>query len=215
MQCPMINGQEECKECRKGCLLEGGKCVCHCIIPNCIDCTFENGEKICKKCVINFNLYKGSCKKKIKKKNNPFVVISFLGTIILFIFIVFCCICRIRRSEIRNIPIVPFQGININVDMLNYEIDQSERRTIRKEILGKEFEILKRNNIKVNQICSFCKKNEGKYTCDYGCIVCKEHSNIIKKKEIFKMIKFAFYAKELLKMLLLLNMNVICAIKKN
>ena len=39
---------------------------------------------------------------------------------------------------------------------------------------------MKSNMEKGNQVCQFCKKKPGKYTCDCGCVVCKEHSNLKK-----------------------------------
>jgi len=54
----------------------------------------------------------------------------------------------------------------------------SQRSILTKDALGDEFEILKRKIEKVRQLCQFCKKSPGKFTCDCGCIVCKEHSNL-------------------------------------
>ena len=211
LQCPMINGQEECKECRKGCLIEEGKCVCDCILPGCIDCTFENGKKICKKCGANYKLDKGSCKKEI---NFAFVVFSILSIIILIIVIVFCCICRIGRNERRDIPFIPGRNININMSNDEFNFNRSERRAIRKEVLEEEFEILKRKKEK-NQICQFCKKNEGKYICDYGCIVCKEHSNLNENEGDIQNNKVCFVCKRIVKNVTPIEYNCnICFQKK-
>jgi hypothetical protein len=197
LQCSIIHGNEKCIKCRPGCLIKEGKCVCDCIIPGCVDCTFQNGEKICKKCGINYILDKGSCK---KKTNITYVSFSILWIIISIIVIVFCCIYRMRRNERRDIPyIVNFRGRNIIINVSNSEIAQSERREIRRNILEEEFEILKRKKEKGNQICQFCKKKEGKFKCDCGCIVCKEHSNLNKKEGDIQNNKVCFVCKKIVK----------------
>ena len=54
----------------------------------------------------------------------------------------------------------------------------SHRDTLTKEELADEFEIQKKKSEKGNQTCQFCKKKPGKFKCDCGCVVCKEHSNL-------------------------------------
>ena len=195
LQCPVIQGYEKCKECVKGCIIKEGKCVCDCKIPGCLDCTLKNGEKICKKCALNFVLNKGSCKKKINITN---IVYSIFGIIISILAIVFCCI-KMRRNERRNIPIFLGRNIIVNENRANNEIAESEMREIRKEVFFEEFEILKRKHEKANQICQFCKKKEGKYKCDCGCIVCKEHSNLNKKEGDIQNNKVCLVCKKIVK----------------
>ena len=197
LKCSMIHGYEKCEECRKGYSIEEGKCVYNCIIPGCLDCTIENGKEICKKWDENFKFDKDSYK---KKKKIIYVVLSILWIIILIIVILFSFIYRMRRNERRNIlPIINFNGSNINVNVSNNEINESERREIRKEILKEEFEILKKKNEKENQICQFCKKKEGKFKCDCGCIVCNEHSKLNKKEGDIQNNKVCFVCNKIVK----------------
>ena len=42
--------------------------------------------------------------------------------------------------------------------------------------MADEYEKQKTKKEKTNQMCQFCKKKLGKFQCDCGCIVCKEHS---------------------------------------
>jgi len=65
--------------------------------------------------------------------------------------------------------------------------------------LGDEFEILKRKIEKVRQLCQFCKKSPGKFTCDCGCIVCKEHSNLEEIEGETEIYKVCFVCKKIVK----------------
>ena len=183
LQCSLFYDYEKCNQCRQGYKIEDEKCIHICNIPGCIDCTIENDKEICNKCNIDYKINNGSCKKKI---NLGFIVLSAFWIIILIIVIFFCCICRKRRNENRRILLPRINpenvGRNVIVRMANNEIEGSERPSINKKDLEEEFEILKRKMEKGNHICQFCKKKEGKFICDCGCIVCKEHSNL-KKKE--------------------------------
>jgi hypothetical protein len=58
-------------------------------------------------------------------------------------------------------------------------LDASDsHRIINKEDILDEFEKIKTNVEKGNQPCQYCKTKPGKFQCDCGCIVCKEHSNL-------------------------------------
>ena len=56
----------------------------------------------------------------------------------------------------------------------------SERPQLKEADVAEEFDIQKRKLEKGSQTCQFCKKNPGKFKCECGCIVCKDHANLKK-----------------------------------
>ena len=178
-ECSMINGFEKCSKCKTDYILKNGLCVYNCTDINCISCVFENETETCVKCDPNYDLDKknNKCKKKI---NYVSIAFAFIGLILLIISIVSFCIYRKKRREYRNRLMLSYMpGSNINVyHRNNNRVDVSERPVLSKEELAEEFEIQKNKTEKGNQMCQFCKKKAGKFKCDCGCIVCKEHSSL-------------------------------------
>ena len=87
-----------------------------------------------------------------------------------------------RRNHANDITIYRNRGENENNLDFSSSFNGSSRVILSKEDLSQEFEMQKNKNEK-NIMCQFCKKNPGKFKCDCGCIVCKEHSNLKKTEE--------------------------------
>ncbi len=83
-----------------------------------------------------------------------------------------------------NGHVIPYRGEN--------GLEDSSRRSINKDEILDEFEKMKSKIEKGNQTCQFCKKKPGKYQCDCGCIVCKEHSLLKNVEQEGKNMKVCF-----------------------
>ena len=68
----------------------------------------------------------------------------------------------------------------------------SSNRIINKGAILDEFEKYKSKMEKKNNLCQVCKKKPGKFQCNCGCIVCKEHSNLKTKEKDGEKIKTCF-----------------------
>ena len=180
--CSMINEFEKCSKCKTNYILKNGLCVYNCTDINCLSCIFEDGKETCKRCDPNYDLDE---KKNICKKKTNYISIAFaiIGLILLVICIISFCLYRKKRREYRNRLMVRYSQDNnfgrINVyQRNNIGIDGSERPPLSKEELSEEFELQKNKTEKGFQACQFCKKKTGKFKCDCGCILCKEHSEL-------------------------------------
>ena len=105
-----------------------------------------------------------------------------------------CCIYRIiKRREFRR-----RFNVRRNIDISNlphiYDIynEGTARDKLIKEYLMEEFIIQSRKMEKGNELCYFCNKKEGKFKCDCGCILCKEHSELKKTEKDGKQVKVCF-----------------------
>ena len=199
VDCFFLGNHPVCNRCRDGYILSfyRDKCVLKCNDINCLSCSKleeEEGE-YCHECFPGFKYDKS---KKICVKNNTATILyiiigSFLGLILIFILVMFIVIKYKRRRNLYNASNIISRNINnrFNNDNMiriqNIEILQnsqsSGRKQFNKEELEDEYEIQKNKMNKGYQACQFCQKKPGKFVCDYGCILCKEHSilNIIKE----------------------------------
>ena len=193
--CFMFGYYEVCSRCKNGYMLSfyRDKCVLKCNDINCLNCEKlgTEEEEYCHECFPGFKYDK---KQKKCVKNNTatifyIILCSFIGLVLIFSLTIFI-VYKYRR---RNLPISN-NSISRNNRINNENIirienignsQSSGRKKFNKEELEDEFEIQKRKMSKGYQICQFCKKKPGKFTCDYGCILCKEHSilNIIKEND--------------------------------
>ena len=191
LECSIDDDYEYCNKCEKGYIVKNGKCVYNCTKSGCLSCTLEDNEEICSKCDADYSLDESShtCKRGI---NYISIIFSIIALLIIIISIIICCFYRKKRNEYRrnlmainympqyqgnmNMANIYIRNANINANDANDM--SSERPPFTKEELSDEFEIQKRKMEKGNPQCQFCKKNAGKYKCDCGCVVCKEHSSL-------------------------------------
>ena len=199
-----LDDLEFCTKCETGYIVKNGKCIYNCTNRGCLSCTLEDNEEICTKCDINYSLDESSHKCN-KSHNYISIIFSIIAILIILVSIIACCIYRKKRNDYRRslmaMRYLPQEGFpqyqypaqyqggmvsvyNRNVNINGNEIG-SEREpevapkpVFTKEELTDEFEIQKRKMEKGSPLCQYCKKNAGKFKCDCGCIVCKEHSNL-------------------------------------
>ena len=182
---------KECTECELNKKLVNGRCA---IQSNTCSqyfkyCNYCIGNEKCVECYTGYELDINE-KKCSKKTNYLTLIFTIIGILISIIGILSYCIYKKRKNELRNeIMRMRYdnQGNNVsiyrNIRSNNHlDVSGSSRSIMSKEDLADEFEIQKRKLEKGKKMCQFCKKKEGKYTCDCGCIVCKEHS-MLKKVE--------------------------------
>lgn len=188
LECTIEDDKDYCTKCKEGYIVKSNQCVYNCTNPGCTLCTLEDDQEICSKCDLNYSLDESNhkCKKSVNYMSIAFTIISI---IILIICIIAFCLYRKKRNdyrrnlmEMRNLYINQRGVVNVYNRNPNSFEEGSERPQLSKEQLGDEFEIQKRKMEKGNQMCKFCNKKVGKYKCDCGCIVCKEHS-ILKSVE--------------------------------
>ena len=167
-------------------------------------CNYCFGTEKCVECQKGYNFDSTG---KICQKNTSYLSFLFtiLGIAIFFIGIISFCIYRKRKNDLRNeIRRMRMSNQNQN-NVYIYERRNtnrsagSQRSIITKDILADEFEIQKRKIEKGRQVCQFCKKSPGKFTCDCGCIVCKEHSNLEKIEGEGENYKVCFVCKKIVK----------------
>lgn len=193
LECFLSNGDEQCKICTAGYYLKNNKCYLNCSDVNCLSCTIDNNIEICSKCLDNYKLDDNQTK-CIAQLNYFSIIFSIIGCLLIVISLISFCVYRKRRSDYRNEVLrmrFANQGNSIDVyhrNDLNASgvSGSSGRPVLSKEKLSDEFDSQRRKMEKGNQMCQYCKKKPGKFKCDCGCIVCKEHSNLKKvegKKE--------------------------------
>ena len=173
-----------CLECEEDKKLFEGKCAsqknfCSQYFQYCNYCFGSD------KCVECLSGYKFNSNGKGCEKKNDYIKIIFTVVIIgiIIVVIVSYCIYKKKRSDLRNeIRRMRIQDNNsVYIHRNRAQLDasgSSHRDTLTKEELADEFEIQKKKSEKGNQTCQFCKKKPGKFKCDCGCVVCKEHSNL-------------------------------------
>jgi hypothetical protein len=193
VDCFYFGNHEVCNKCKDGYTLSfyRDKCVLKCSDLNCLSCSKleeEEGE-FCHECFPGFKYDKS---KKICVKNNNIMIFyiilaSFIGLVLIFTLITFFIYKYRRRNVYLDSSSINrnnrFNNDNI-VRIQNIDNSQSSSRNkFKKEELEDEFEIQKRKMSKGYQVCQFCQKKPGKFMCDTGCILCKEHSalNIVKE----------------------------------
>ena len=179
------NGQD-CIECEEGKKLFEGKCAQQTCSLYFQYCNYCFGEQKCVECQNGYELDNtGKC---IKNSNYISIIFIILGIGIIIIGIISFCIYKKRKNEIGN-EIRRMRNhqenqnnVHIYVDRTrnNLNISGSSRSSLSKEDLADEFEKQKRKMEKGNQKCKYCKKKPGKFKCDCGCIVCKDHSSLKK-----------------------------------
>ena len=183
LDCSMINGNERCSECQEGYYLKNGKCYYKCSDPHCLYCSLQDEIEVCDQCNFEYKLdeSKQHCKAKI---NYISLVFTLIGFLVIIISIITFFVYKKKRSEYRRqLQALRAQNPNYQGDsnMVNiYYRDRESERPIEvtKEQIGEEFETIKRKTEKGSQMCQYCKKKAGKYKCDCGCVVCKEHSSL-------------------------------------
>ena len=195
VECFNFGNLEICNRCRDGYILSfySNKCVLKCNDINCLSCSkLEEEGEYCDECFPGFKYDKS--KKICVKINNIIIVYIILSSFIVLVLIFTLIMFIIYKHRRRNLYI-DSNSINRNNRLNNNNIirignignlqnsQSSGRRNFNKEELEDEFEIQKNKMSKGYQVCQFCQIKPGKFTCDYGCILCKEHStlNIIKE----------------------------------
>ena len=160
------------------------------------------------KCVECLNGYKLDEVEKncIKDKSYISIIFYILGIGIIIVGLLSYCVYKKRKSdlryEIRRMRHEQEQSNNVRVYRRNHDqlnASGSSRSALSKEDLSDEFELQKRKMEKGNQMCQFCKKKPGKFKCDCGCIVCKEHSNLKKQEGDGEIYKVCFACSKIVK----------------
>ncbi len=176
---------KNCTECDEDKKLIDGKCAFQSSFcsQHFLYCNYCIGNEKCVECIKGYKIDKTG---KTCQKNSNYLSIIFtiLAIAIIIIGIISYCIFQKRkrelRREIRRMRMSGGNSINVyrerNIDRLN--VSGSSRSVMNKEDLGDEFELQKRKMEKGNQMCQYCKKKPGKFKCDCGCLVCKEHSTL-------------------------------------
>ena len=190
-----LDDRKKCLECEPSATLIDGKCameskICTKYFKFCNICI---GSEKCIECIqgYEFDDKEGNC---VKTQNYAALVFSIIVIVFLLIGALSYCFyrkkqqqtrnefLRMRRNHANDITIYRNRGENENNLDFSSSFNGSSRVILSKEDLSQEFEMQKNKNEK-NIMCQFCKKNPGKFTCDCGCIVCKEHSNLKKTEE--------------------------------
>ena len=210
LECKLLGKLEFCLKCKDGYIssYSKDKCQLKCSDIKCMSCSLIDGEEYCHECLTGYKFDKS---KKICIKNNKMLYMCITTFFIFLIFLIIIIIYFIYKYKKRNRQINhPINAYIINNNRNNYNInysnsnidrnrlDTSGRTKFNIEELGEEFDLQKKNE-KGLQVCQFCKKKFGKYLCDCGCIVCKEHSipKIIKENNEEK--KICFVCKKVVK----------------
>ena len=178
LQCSLINGNENCDKCAEGYIVKSGKCIYNCTDKNCLSCKLENETEICDKCALNYHLNDGGsiCKADF---NYVSIIFAIIGILIILLAIISFCLYRKRKNDYIRREIMNLRNNDsnsVNVYGRNNGLENSGRIELNREEVADEYEKQKSKKEKANQMCQFCKKKLGKFQCDCGCIVCKEHS---------------------------------------
>ena len=201
-----------CYECEERKKLFDGKCaseksICSQFFQYCNYC-FSSEQ--CLECASGYKFDKSG---KNCEKKSDFITVIFTIIIIgiILVGIASYCIYRKRKSnlrnEIRRMRIHENQNsVNIyrrNGDQL--DVSGSSRNSFTKEELADEFELQRKKKEKGNQTCQYCKKKPGKYKCDCGCIVCKEHSSLKNVEGDGEKYKVCFACEKIVKKVILIK----------
>ena len=212
LECRLLGIYEVCLKCKEGYITSFNKdnCALKCSDIKCMNCSIKDGDEYCNECIPGYKFDKS---KKICVKNNKIlyvyiIIVVFIGSIILIIIIIgFIMKCKKRNASV-NYPNIAYiinnnqNNHHLNTNSINIRrnrIDSSGRTRFNTEDLKDEFEVQKRKTEKGLQVCQFCKKKFGKFLCDCGCIVCKEHSILKKIKEKNEEKKICFVCKKVVK----------------
>ena len=192
LDCFMRYGNEICTKCEEGYYVKGDKCAFNCSDSNCLSCYLLDGKELCTQCKANYNLENLKC----KARSRVMAIISIIITVLLFVALI-VCFCYYRKKLVerrRNLMREMYaQGNDPNViPYMNQNGLDSSQRVINKDEILDEFEKKKIKMEKGNQQCQFCKKKPGKYQCDCGCVVCKDHSNLKTVEEQGQNVKVCF-----------------------
>jgi len=179
IECSLVNENEQCTKCNDSYVVKNGKCNYKCSDVNCLSCTLEDNLEICSKCSSGYQLDDSQqiCKAKM---NYITIIFGIIIVLLIIITIISFIIYKKQKKNYRRQMIsmrYNDQSNNVNVYGRN-RIDNSYRMEFNKEEISDEYEVQKRKMEKGYQMCQFCKKRPGKFMCECGCIVCKEHSNL-------------------------------------
>jgi len=191
LDCFISYGSEVCSSCKQGYKLDLGKCVYDCSDSNCLSCHLFQGKELCTQCLPGFNLDNYECKDRNRVTEIIWVVIVSLAFLALITTI---CIYRYRRLKRRaEMFRANYRENRMNIVPYNHNNGlDSSNRIINKGAILDEFEKYKSKMEKKNNLCQVCKKKPGKFQCNCGCIVCKEHSNLKTKEKDGEKIKTCF-----------------------
>ena len=179
---------KECLECNKFTKLYRGKCAKKkdlCIsYYNCMYCLDDEG---CIECTEGYEVKDKYCS---KKKNTKLFVIILIIAFFMILGVIFFCIYTRRKEQLNMRRINPysydqqsdFDDNNYNPRIYNVRnelnLSNSMRPAINKNDLAEEYEQQRRKYNKAKMPCMFCKRKQGTFKLDCGCIVCKDHTNL-------------------------------------
>lgn len=176
-----------CEECEDGKKLFEGRCadqtnICSQYFQYCNYCF---GSEECLECKKGYTL-DNSNKNCIKNSSYISTLLSIFSIALILIALIAYCIYRKRKSDIyiqnRRMRLRNANDVHIYAERSNnhegLNMSGSIRSALSKDDLADEFEFERKKIEKKRQVCQVCKKRIGKFTCDCGCIVCKEHSNL-------------------------------------
>lgn len=216
LDCYLSGNNELCNSCAKDYILKNNKCNYNCTIQNCLSCTFEDNIEKCDKCDINYDLEDSGnqCKAKV---NYASIVFAIIGILILIITILSFWLFRKNKRDYRTrMDNIGIQSNSNNVYIYGRNgFNNSGRSELNKEEIADEYEIQKKKKEKGKQMCQFCKKKPGKFKCDCGCIVCKQHSSLKIMESEGQNYKTCFVCKKIVKKVTPIKYNChICMQKK-
>ena len=173
-----------CTACKSGSKLYNGECAknadyCKDKFPFCNYCIKGEG---CIECIEGYELNKNYCK---QKKNIIMYAIIIIVIVLIVLGIIIFCINSYKKSEKRNRAYDQNSEVNSNDPQIynirninNLDLSGSFRQVLSRDEIAEEYEIQRAKRNKVQMVCMFCKKKQGIYQCDCGCVVCKEHSKL-------------------------------------
>lgn len=177
IKCSLSYGNERCDVCELNYKIKFGKCVYNCSDPNCLSCYLLDGKELCTECTPTYTLENLKCK---SRTNIATIVFSIIVSLLIIVIII--CFCYYKQKKIQERQDYLRNRINREngVNVIPYSLDNSSQREVNKEEIMDEFEKMKTKKEKGVQPCQYCKKKPGKFKCDCGCIVCKDHSTLKK-----------------------------------
>ena len=193
---------QSCLECKSDKKLFVGKCAYN--TETCkhkyLHCNYCIEDVQCYECIDEYELNKNnSCE---KKQNYLPLIIILIGILLIIIGIIsFCCYSRKKQIQIERMRRQyqnQDQTNNAQIYIRN-DLSGSFRSVISKEDLAEEYEMQKRKMKKGKITCMFCQKKPGKFECDCGCIVCKEHSALKEMETEGKAYKVCFNCDKIVK----------------
>ena len=190
-----------CYECISNYKLFEGKCaynseICQSKYHNCLYCIENIG---CYECAEGYKINNMSC---TKKTNFIRVIIAVIGALLIIIGLIsFCYYSKKKRIQLEQMRERIQNNVSNNEVIYNIRNDLSGsfRSSINKEELGEEYEMQKRKMKKGKITCMFCKKKPGKFECDCGCIVCKDHSTLKEMQTEGQIYKVCFNCEKIVK----------------